>query len=260
MAPTPGTPGIVSFVGAGPGDPDLLTLRAVRAIEAAEVVVHDRLVPAAILALAGPGARLVDAGKEGFGPSVPQAEIDAMLVAFARSGARVVRLKSGDPGVFGRLEEEIEALEAAGIPWEIVPGITSAAAAAAIGQSLTRRGRNSGVHLVTGHDAKGFADHDWRALARPGEVAAIYMGKRAARYIAGRLLMHGALPETPVSVVENASRPDERVLATTLGALPEALEAAGLTGPAVILLGLAPRRAGAELHLPEPVVAWEAFL
>lgn len=257
----PPTPGSVSFVGAGPGDPELLTLRAVRALEAADVVIHDRLISAEILALAGRGARLVDAGKEGFGPSTPQAEIDSMLVASARSGARVVRLKGGDPGVFGRLDEEIEALEAAGIPYEIVPGITSAAAAvAAVGQSLTRRGRNSGVRLVTGHDAKGFADHDWRALARPGEVAAIYMGKRAARYITGRLLMHGARAETPVTVVENASRPEERVLSTTLAALPDALDAAGLSGPAVILLGLAPRTAMAEVHLPEPAVAWEAFL
>jgi len=257
----PPTPGSVSFVGAGPGDPDLLTLRAVRALEAADVVIHDRLISAEILALAGRGARLIDAGKEGFGPSTPQAEIHAMLVASARSGARVVRLKAGDSGVFGRLDEEIEALEAAGIRYEIVPGITSAAAAvAAIGQSFTRRGRNSGVRLVTGHDAKGFADHDWRALARPGEVAAIYMGKRAARYITGRLLMHGARAETPVTVVENASRPEERVLSTTLAALPDALEAAGLSGPAVILLGLAPRSARAEVHVPEPAVAWEAFL
>jgi siroheme synthase len=172
-----------------------------------------------------------------------------------------VRLKAGDPGIFGRLDEEIEALEAAGIAYEIVPGITAAAAAvASIGQSLTRRGRNSGVRLVTGHDARGFADHDWRALARPGEVAAVYMGKRAARYLAGRLMMHGARGETPVTVVENASRPDERVLATTIAALPDALEAAGLEGPAVILIGLEPRTDRAELHIPDPPVTWEAFL
>lgn len=240
--------GFVTFVGAGPGDPELLTLKALRAIEAAEVVVHDRLISPGILALIPAAARRIDAGKEGFGPSTPQAEIDATLVALARSGARVVRLKAGDAGVFGRLDEEIAALEAAGLCYVIVPGITSAAAAvAAIGQSFTRRGRNSGVRLITGHDAKGFADHDWRALARPGEVAAIYMGKRAARFLAGRLLMHGAAPDTPVTAVENASRPDQRILATTIARLPAALDAAALGGPAILLLGLAPRAAEALL-------------
>ncbi len=239
--------GTVAFVGAGPGDPELLTLKALRALETAEVVIHDRLISPAILALARQ-ARLVDAGKEGFGPSTPQAAIDAMLVAEAGAGRRVVRLKSGDSGVFGRLDEEVEALEAAGIGYTIVPGITSAAAAvAALGQSFTRRGRNAGVRLVTGHDARGFADHDWRALARPGEVAAIYMGKRAARYLTGRLMMHGARADTPVSVVENASRADQRILATTLARLPDALDAAAMQGPAVILLGLAPRAAAAAL-------------
>ena len=241
-------PGFVTFVGAGPGDPELLTLKALRAIEAAEVVVHDRLISSDILALIPASARRIDAGKEGFGPSTPQAEIDATLVALARAGARVVRLKAGDSGVFGRLDEEIAALEAEGLPYGIVPGITSAAAAvAAIGQSFTRRGRNSGVRLVTGHDAKGFADHDWRALARPGEVAAIYMGKRAARFLAGRLLMHGAAPDTPVTAVENASRPDQRILATTLARLPAALDEAALGGAAILLFGLAPRAAEAVL-------------
>ncbi|MCU0911600.1 MAG: uroporphyrinogen-III C-methyltransferase [Rhodobacteraceae bacterium] len=247
-------PGSVTFVGAGPGDPELLTLKALRAIQGADVVVHDRLISPEILALIPAAARRIDAGKEGFGPSTPQAQIDATLVAEARAGARVVRLKAGDSGVFGRLDEEIEALEAAGLAYDIVPGITSAAAAvAAIGQSFTRRGRNSGVRLVTGHDAKGFADHDWRALARPGEVAAIYMGKRAARFLAGRLLMHGAAPDTPVTAVENASRPDQRILATTLARLPAALDEAALVGPAILLFGLAPRAAEAVL----PAVAEE---
>lgn len=250
QAETPARTGHVDFVGAGPGDPELLTLRALRLLQAADAVVHDRLIAPGILALIPPGVRRIDAGKEGFGPSTPQREINGILVALARRGLRVVRLKAGDPGVFGRLDEEIEALEAAGIGHAIVPGITSAAAAAAaIGRSLTRRGRNAGVRLVTGHDAKGFADHDWRALARPGEVAAIYMGKRAARYLTGRLMMHGALPDTPVTVVENASRADERVLATSLARLPDALDGAGFAGPAVILLGLAPR--DAEALLPE---------
>ena len=236
--------GRVLFVGAGPGDPDDLTMRARRALDTAEVVIHDRLVPGAILELARREAEIVEAGKTGFGEAIPQAEINAMIVAHAAKGAVVVRLKSGDPGVFGRLDEEIDACEAAGIAWSIVPGLTSASMAAArLGQSLTKRGRNSEVRLLTGQDVKGLADHDWTALARPGTVAAIYMGKRAARFIQGRLLMHGADPATPVSVVENAGRPDERILATQLAGLEPALSAAGLDGPAIIFVGLAPRRA-----------------
>ncbi|PZX18343.1 uroporphyrin-III C-methyltransferase/precorrin-2 dehydrogenase/sirohydrochlorin ferrochelatase [Palleronia aestuarii] len=241
-------PGRVSFVGAGPGDPELLTLQARKALHEADVVIYDRLVTPEILELARREATLIDAGKEGFGPSTPQEAIDAMIVEHAAGGAHVVRLKSGDPTVFGRLDEEIEAVEAAGIAWTIVPGITAASAAVAgIGQSLTRRGRNAAIRILTGHDMKGFADHDWAALARPGEVAAIYMGKRAARFIQGRLMMHGASPETPITVIENASRPDERILATTLATLEPDLSRAQLSGPAVMVLGLAPRAASRVL-------------
>ena len=239
----------VLFVGAGPGAPDLLTLKATRALAEAEVILHDRLASDAILALAGPQARLVDVGKEGFGPSAAQADINERLVAFAAAGLRVVRLKAGDPTVFGRLDEELEAITAAGLGYQIVPGITAASAAvASLGQSLTRRGRNASVRFLTGHDMQGFADHDWRALARPGEVAAIYMGKRAARFVQGRLLMFGADPATPVTAVENASRPDQRIVATSLAALPATLAEAALSGPAVILFGLAPRAAQAAVR------------
>ena len=236
--------GHVDLVGAGPGDPDLLTLKARKALDVADVVIYDRLVSREILELARREAVMIDAGKEGFGTSMAQEDIDALIVEHALKGAHVVRLKSGDPTVFGRLDEEIAALEAAGISWRIVPGITAASAAvASIGQSLTKRGRNSSVRFMTGHDTKGFADHDWRVLARPGEVAAIYMGKRAARFIQGRLLMHGADPMMPVTVIENASRPDQRVLATCLSQLEPTLTQAGLTGPALTFLGLAPRDA-----------------
>ena len=240
--------GRVDLVGAGPGDPDLLTLKARRALDRADVVIHDRLVAPAILELARREALIIDAGKEGFGPSTPQAEINALIVTHAARGAHVVRLKSGDPAIYGRLDEEIDALEEAGIDWAIVPGITAAsAAAAAVGQSLTKRGRNASLRFLTGHDVQGFAEQDWRGLARDGSVAAIYMGKRAARFLQGRLMMHGAKAETPVTVVENASRPDQRVLETTLIALPEAV--ATLDGPAVLLYGLAAR--AAEAHLTE---------
>lgn len=240
--------GHVAFVGGGPGDPELLTLKARRALDEADVVIYDRLISPAILELARREALMIDVGKEGFGPSTAQETINDLLVEHARKGAQVVRLKSGDATVFGRLDEEIEALDAHGLGWHIVPGITSASAAvAAIGQSLTRRGRNAAVRFITGHDMKGFADHDWAALARPGEVAAIYMGKKSARFIQGRLLMHGADRHTPVTVVENASRPEQRVLATTLDRLPAELAAAEMTGPALTFYGLAPRAAAQAL-------------
>lgn len=232
----------VEFVGAGPGDPDLLTVGALRALQTAEIILHDRLIPPAILSLAGPDGRLIDVGKAGFGPSTPQGRINDLIVDYAIQGLRVVRLKAGDTTLFARLDEEIAACDAAGIPWRILPGITSAAAAAAaLGQSQTSRGRNSSVRYLTGHDMKGFADHDWAALARPGSVAAIYMGKASARFVQGRLLMHGADPATPISVVENASRPAQRILAVTLATLPAILSAADLDGPALIWLGLPPR-------------------
>lgn len=242
-------PGRVVFVGAGPGDPDLLTLKARKALDEADVVIHDGLVTAPILELARREATLIAVGKTGFGPSTDQQTINDLIVKHALSGALVVRLKSGDATVFGRLDEEIEAATEAGIEWSVVPGITAASAAvAALGQSLTRRGRNSDVRLMTGHDTRGYAEHDWRQLARPGEVAAIYMGKRAARFVQGRLLMHGADPATPIGVVENASRPDERIIDTTLARLPDDLAEARMNGPAVILFGIASRGATVTLQ------------
>jgi uroporphyrin-III C-methyltransferase/precorrin-2 dehydrogenase/sirohydrochlorin ferrochelatase len=240
--------GHVDFVGGGPGDPELLTLKARAALDRADVVIHDRLIAPGILELARREAVLVAAGKEGFGPSMAQEEINALIVRHAAEGAHVVRLKGGDPTVFGRLDEEIEAVEAAGLSWRIVPGITAASAAVAgLGQSLTRRGRNAGVRFLTGHDMQGFADHDWRALARRGEVAAVYMGKRAARFVQGRLMMHGADPATPVSFVENASRPDQRILSASLADMAEVLAEAAPRGPVLTFLGLAPRAAAAAV-------------
>ncbi len=250
-------PGKVDFVGAGPGDPELLTLKARKALDAADVVIHDRLVTPEILELARREALIIDAGKEGFGPSMPQAEINGLIVAHGLAGAHVVRLKSGDATVFGRLDEEIDAATEAGLDYAIIPGITAASAAVAtIGQSLTKRQRNGAVRFLTGHDMKGFAEHDWAAIARPGEVAAIYMGKRTARFIQGRLLMHGADPATPVTIIENASRPDQRIVETSLAQLEPDLSQAGLTGPALTLYGLAPRAAlAAANHLPLKEIA-----
>ena len=236
--------GLVSFVGAGPGDPELLTLKARNRLHEADIIVHDRLVSAEVLELARREAEHLCVGKTGYGPSWSQGRINALLVRRAGEGHHVIRLKSGDPAVLGRLDEEIEALEAAGIPWEIVPGITAAAAAAAdMGVSLTRRGRNAEFRLITARDVDGFAEHDWAALARPGSVAAIYMGKRAAAFLRGRLLMRGAAPSTPVTIVENASRRDKRIVTTTLLGLPEALDETYLAGPVVMMLGILPRAA-----------------
>ncbi|MEM1163288.1 MAG: siroheme synthase CysG [Pseudomonadota bacterium] len=244
--------GHVAFVGAGPGDPELLTLKARKALDTADVVIHDRLVAPEILELARREAILINAGKEGFGPSMAQDAINDLIVEHATGGAQVVRLKGGDPTVFGRLDEEIDAVMRAGIDWHIVPGITAASASvAALGQSLTKRGRNSGLRLVTGHDMKGFADHDWAALAKPGEVAAVYMGKKSARFIQGRLLMYGADRDTPVSLVEHASRPDQRILATTLDELVRDMHDTDLSGPVLMFVGLAPRAAQDALASPE---------
>lgn len=236
--PTPR--GHVTLAGAGPGAVAHLTLAVAQALAGADVILHDRLVSPEVLALAGPQALRIETGKEGFGPAVPQDDITALMVNFALAGRDVLRLKSGDPGVFGRLGEELDALEAAGIGFTVLPGVTAASAAAAsLGQSLTERGRNRELRILTGHGAEGFAEADWAALSRPGAVAAIYMGKRAARFIQGRLMMHGASAETPVTLIENASRCNERILATCLSDLPQTARA--LAGPAVILLGLAPR-------------------
>lgn len=242
----------VHFVGAGPGDPELLTLRALNSIRQAEVVLHDQLVSDEILALVPASAMRVPVGKAGFGSSVSQDRINDLIVLHAISGARVVRLKGGDPLVFARLDEETEALDAAGIEWIVVPGITAAmAAAASLGRSLTRRGRNAGLRLISARTAEGLAEHDWGRLATGEDVAAVYMGKRSARFVQGRLMIHGANPAMPVSVVENASRPDERVIETVLARLPEDLELADVTGPAVILLGLAGQTAAVALEAAE---------
>jgi uroporphyrin-III C-methyltransferase len=239
-------PVAVTFVGAGPGAAAHLTLGAFRALQQADVVIHDRLVGDEVMALIPPHVTRIDVGKEGFGPATAQTTINATLVAQAMTGARIVRLKGGDCGIFGRLDEEMDALEAAGLSFAILPGLTSAAVAAAnIGQSLTKRGRNGALRIVTGHDMEGFAEQDWRGLARPGEVAAIYMGKKSSRFIQGRLMMHGAAPETPVAIVENVSRANQRVIAATLATLPDAV--AQVAGPAVLLYGLEPRRIRAAL-------------
>lgn len=239
--------GSVALVGAGPGDPELLTLRAVRELENADVIVVDRLVGPAILDLAHPGARRIDVGKlpyrtgAGGGNGARQQDINAILVREALAGNRVVRLKGGDPFVFGRAVEEIEALEAAGIAVTVVPGVTAALAAAASARlALTERGKRRAFTILTGQAADGPAGHDWATLVQGGQSLAIYMGVAAGPAIARRLLAAGLDPATPVTLVENASLGSERVHACSVAALPDLLRTACIEGPAMLFVGVAP--------------------
>ena len=244
----PVEPRPVALVGAGPGDPELLTVRARKLLEQADVVLYDRLVDSRILDLARREAEFIEVGKRPGGKSWHQDEINQSIVSHAKTGQHIVRLKSGDPMIFGRADEEIDAIVNAGLTYEVVPGITSAAAASAsIGRSLTRRERNSAFSFLTAQDINGFAEHDWRNLARAGATSAIYMGVRAARFVQGRLLVHGADPATPVCVVENASRDNERVVDATLATLQSQLETHKVAGPAIIFIGLSSREAAVEL-------------
>ena len=244
------TAGKVILVGAGPGDPDMLTTAARRALHAADVIVYDRLVSDGVMELGRREAEYIYVGKTPGEPSIKQDAINKILIEKASEGLSIVRLKSGDPLIFGRADEEIEALQAVGVPVKIIPGITSAAAAAAaINASLTTRGTNKAISLLTGHDAKGFAEQDWISLARPGGRAAVYMGVGAARFIQGRLMLHGAEVDRPVTVVENASRPNQIITYTTLQNLPDDLTAAGIKGPAILLIGYAERTAKNETRV-----------
>lgn len=229
--------GAVWLVGAGPGDPDLLTLKALKALSGADVVIHDGLVSDEILALAPSAARRISVAKRKSRHSYAQIEINRMLVAFARQGLRVVRLKGGDPFIFGRGGEELEACRAAGVDCQIVPGVTAAlAAAAGAGAPLTHRGSAQAVTFVTGHAASGQEPSlDWVSLARSNQTVVIYMGVSAAAGIAGRLIAAGRSGATPALVVENASRADERRTLTTLSGLADA--AAGVDGPALLIVG-----------------------
>jgi uroporphyrin-III C-methyltransferase len=234
---TPKGVGKVWLVGAGPGDPELMTLKALRLLKSADVVVHDRLTPPAILDLAGPDARLIDAGKRKSRHTLPQDDINRLLVALALEGLEVVRLKGGDPFVFGRGGEELEACRAAGVECQVVPGVSAGlAAGAAAGAPLTHRGLAQAVTFVTGHAASGGEPAlDWPALARPNQTVVIYMGLSTAPAIAARLTGAGRQPSTPVLVVESASLPEERRILSTLARLGE--DTAGLDGPAILIVG-----------------------
>ena len=232
-------PGEVWLVGAGPGDPDLLTRKAEKLIRSASVVLHDALVGPGVLALAGPHARLVPVGKRAGRHSKDQRSIDALIVEAALAGEKVVRLKGGDPAIFGRTMEELTACRRAGIVVHICPGITAASAAvASLGTSLTLRGQARRLTFVTAHTQKGkVLSLDWQALADPQATLAVYMGKGAAGQVARGLLDAGLAGDTPVALVENASLVDERLFRTRLDLLAIAARTALGDGPALLLIG-----------------------
>ncbi len=229
--------GSVWLVGAGPGDPELLTLKAFRILATADVVVHDGLVSDEILDLAPAGARRISVAKRKSRHSYAQGEINRMLVAFAPEGLTVIRLKGGDPFIFGRGGEELEACREAGVACHVVPGVTAAlASAASAGAPLTHRGAAQAVTFVTGHAATGETpDLDWESLAKPNHTVVIYMGVSTAGGIAARLMDAGRAGSTPALIVENASRADERRVVTDLTGLAEA--AANVSGPALLIVG-----------------------
>lgn len=237
-------PGSVWLVGAGPGDPDLLTRKAERLLAAADIVFYDALVGPGVLALIAPHVEQVSVGKRSGRHSKDQATIDQLIVAAALDGLRVVRLKGGDPVIFGRATEELDACRAAGVEVQICPGVTSASAAAAsLGRSLTLRGLARRLTFVTAHARHGEElELDWDALADPGATLAVYMGKAAAGRLSASLIKAGLSPETPVALVESASLPGERQFFGTLGLLPLIAKTALGDGPALILIGQAVAR------------------
>jgi uroporphyrin-III C-methyltransferase len=234
------TPGSVWLVGAGPGDPGLLSALALHALDRADVVVYDALVDPRILALAPAGAQLDYAGKRGGRPSPSQPDISARLIRLAREGRRVLRLKGGDPCVFGRGGEEALALAEAAIPFRIVPGITAGIGGLAYaGIPVTHRDINSAVTFVTGHSSGGAVPNgiDWEAIARGSPVIVLYMGLRQLGAIAARLIAAGRRADEPVAIVSKATTPAQRVLVTSLAEAAAAAAQAGIEGPTIIAIG-----------------------
>ena len=229
--------GTIYLVGVGPGDPDLLTLRAARLLESAELVVHDGLVSDEILALAPATAEFISVAKQRARHTLPQDEINLLLVREALKGRDVVRLKGGDPLIFGRGGEEAELARAHGVPVEIVPGISAANGAAAAAQiPLTHRDASSIVSFVAGQ-CKGLSDQDWSGLAGKGRTLVIYMGVKTAPQIAEKLMADGLAPDVPLAVIENAARTDMRVVRGLLAGLPDLVEREAIQSPALIVIG-----------------------
>ncbi len=232
--------GSVALVGAGPGDPDLLTVKALRALASADAILFDHLVSDGVLAVCPRRATMISVGKIGHGAHCGQGEINALMIALVRAGKRVVRLKAGDPMIFGRAGEEIEALTAAGIEVEIVPGISAMqAAAASLKVSLTHRARARRLQLITGHSHTGEIpdDLDWRALSDPATTTVVYMGKHWVGVLMARLVESGVEPSCPAAAVLDASRSSERIIRATVATLAKAIEASKSAAQCIILVG-----------------------
>lgn len=231
--------GCVSLVGGGPGDPDLLTIKAQRALQQADVVVYDRLVGVEVLEYARRDAEFIPVGKCAGKKSITQEEINRILVKKAMDGNYVVRLKGGDPYIFGRGGEEQEVLEATGISFDVVPGITAVTGcAASMKLPVTHRGRNRSFTILTGMTGIGKPEYDWRRLSYKGEIFAFYMGLHSAAHIRGRLLENGIDPDTPVTLIENGTRKNERIFDTNVNKLLETIEKHTIKGPSIIYFGI----------------------
>ena len=238
MAPTPYQRGRVYLVGAGPGDPELLTLRAVRLLGQTDVIVYDHLVSPAVLDYVAPDAERIYAGKRRNEHSMRQEQINLLLVKLAREGKRVVRLKGGDPFIFGRGGEEMQVLAEHGIDFEVVPGVTAACGVASYaGIPLTHRDHAQSCLFVTGHLKDGSANLDWEALVRPRQTVVIYMGLNALPDICRQLIQHGAAPSQPIAVVQHGTIATQKVLTGTLADLPQRVAESGFTPPSLIIVG-----------------------
>lgn len=255
-------PALVTLMGAGPGDPELLTVKALRALQSAELLLHDHLVSDAILDLAPAQAERIYVGKESSRHTMPQEEIGALMVRLARQGRRVLRIKGGDGYIFGRGGEEAQVLAAAGIPFTVIPGITAAqGAAAACGIPLTHRDHARTLVLTTGHlQENRQVNLDWQALARPEQTVIIYMGLGTLPIICEQLVAHGLPASTPAALIERATLPNQRCITGTLGNLPAIAQSAELKPPTLIMIGevvsLHPVLAGAQFQAcVEPATA-----